>query len=79
MNVGDIVINPYVRKEFKGKPNPMYKSMVIHIGKRFTTCLRIDGEICDYETACVTEYEIAGHVDLEQMILGTKVKDIKNG
>ena len=69
MKVGDIVINPYVKKEFNGKPNPMYKSMITHIGSEYTKCLRIDGKQSTYYTRDIKDYEVVAHVDLEKMII----------
>lgn len=69
MRVGDVIINPYVNKEFRGKPNPMYKSMVSHVGSEYTTCLRIDGCKSKYPTKDAMMWDIVGHVDIEKMIL----------
>lgn len=70
MKVGDIIINPYVSKEYKDLGvNPMYKSMIIHIGKEYTTVLRIDGRTSEYFTKDVKEWEVANHVDIRSVIL----------
>lgn len=70
MKVGDIVINPWVSPLYKGQPNPLYQSMVIDIGKSYTKCLRIDGLISEYYTSDVRQWDKAGTVDLERLILG---------
>lgn len=69
MKIGDIVINPHVKKEFKGKPNPMYKSMIIHIGSEYTKCLRIDGKQSTYYTRDIEKYEVVAHIDIAKMIM----------
>lgn len=68
MKIGDVIINPSVRKEFNGKPNPMYKSMVIHKDAKYTTTLRIDGKTSRYYTSDCREWEISHHVDIGTLI-----------
>lgn len=72
MRVGDVIINPYVSKEFKGEPNPIYKSMIIHIGSKYTTTLRFDGETSEYYTRDCKDWEISHHIDF-----GTLIKEQK--
>lgn len=74
MKIGDIVINPHVNKEFKGKPNPMYKSMVTHIGSEYTKCLRIDGKQSTYYTRDIKKYEVVAHIDIAKMIMESDSK-----
>lgn len=70
MKVGDIIINPYVSKEYKNiGVNPLYKSMIIHIGSEYTTTLRIDGKTSKYYTKDVKEWKVENHVDIRSMIL----------
>ena len=69
MKVGDIVINPHVREKMNnGRPNPMYKTMVIHIGSEYTKTLRYDGEIARYYTQDAKKWEISHHVDIEKFL-----------
>lgn len=68
MKVGDIIINPYVQKDFKTKPNPLYQSMIIHIGKEYTTTLRYDGKTSKYYTRDIKEWEVIGNVNLYELI-----------
>lgn len=69
MKVGDIIKNPYVNKEFNGKPNPMYLSMITHIGSEYTTCLRCDGKKSRYYTRDAKQWEIVNHIDIGGLIL----------
>ena len=77
MKVGDIIINPYVSQEYQyqRKPNPLYKTMVIHIGTEYTTCLRIDGKRVKYYTKDAKKYEVVGHIDIAKLILGEESTD----
>lgn len=75
MKIGDIVINPYVPKDFNTKPNPLYQSMIIHIGKEYTTTLRYDGETSKYYTRDVKEWQIVHNVNLYEVIYGIVYKD----
>ena len=69
MKVGDIIINPYVREKMNnGRPNPLYKTMVIHIGTEYTRALRYDGEIAEWYTKSVKNWEISHHVNLEKFM-----------
>jgi hypothetical protein len=69
MKVGDIIINPHVREKMdNGRPNPMYKSMVIHIGSEYTRTLRYDGKISKYYTQNVKKWEISHHINLEKFM-----------
>ena len=70
MRIGDVVINPFVNPLFNDKPNPMYKSMITHIGSEYTTCLRIDGKNSKYYTKDVRNWEISHHVDFKKLIEG---------
>ena len=74
MKIGDIVINPYVNKEINGKPNPMYKSMIIHIGSEYTKCLRYDGKQTTYYTSNIKKYEVVAHIDIAKMIMESDKK-----
>lgn len=78
MKVGDIIINPYVSQEYQGNPNPLYKSMVAHIGTEYTTCLRIDGKRTKYYTRDAKKYEVVGHIDIAKLILGEESTDAEN-
>lgn len=69
MRIGDIIVNPYVKKDFDTRPNPMYKSMVIHIGKEYTTCLRYDGKQTKYYTKDCENWEVAHSVKLYEIVL----------
>lgn len=75
MKAGDVIINPHVSKEFKGKPNPMYKSMVIHIGTEYTTTLRIDGKQSKYYTRDCKGWEVSHHIDFKTCILKEQKND----
>lgn len=68
MKIGDVIVNPHVRKNFVNKPNPLYQSMVIHIGKEYTTTLRYDGKTSKYYTREVKEWEVLHNVSLYEMI-----------
>jgi hypothetical protein len=70
MQIGDVVINPFVNPLFNGKPNPMYKSMITHIGSEYTTCLRIDGKSSKYYTSDVREWKVSHRVDFKRLIVG---------
>lgn len=70
MKIGDIVINPYVSEKSRNTINPMHKSMIIHIGKEYTTCLRYDGCTSKYFTSDVKKWEVIRNIDIRQLILG---------
>lgn len=70
MKVGDIILNPYVRDSFDGKPNPMKRTMVVHIGREISLGLRYDGEIARWNTRKAETWEVADHVDIQTAILG---------
>lgn len=63
MKVGDIIINPYVQKT-----NPLYKSMVIYIGTKYTKTLRYDGKTSEYYTRDIREWKVLCNIDLREMI-----------
>ena len=77
MKIGDVIINPYVKQEFKGKPNPMYKSMVLSIGTKLTKALRYDGKIIDYYTRDCKDFEVSHHIDISTQILNEQLKEQK--
>lgn len=66
---GSISISPSVPQEFNGNPNPMYKSMVINIGSKYTTTLRYDGKQSEYYTKDCKEWEISHHIDIGTQII----------
>ena len=66
MKLGDVVINPYVEKLWYGKPNPMYKTMIIHIGRNEVKTLAFDMTICDFPTHHVSEWKICRNVDFDE-------------
>lgn len=69
MRVGDIIINPYVNKDFDGELNPMYAT--IYLG---------DNKSLDYKGRVNTwadkvnrhdnknEWRVIGHIDLKRII-----------
>lgn len=69
MKIGDLIINPSVSRYFKGKPNPMYKTMVVYIGSPYTKALAHNGEMVTWYTHDAKNWEVAGNVNLKQIIL----------
>lgn len=69
MRIGDVVINPKEKQELTTKPNPKYKSMVIHIGTEYTTCLRYDGKLTRYYTKDVKDWKVSHNVSLWDIIM----------
>lgn len=67
MKVGDIVINPYVQKDFSTKPNPLYMSMIINVGSEYTRCLRYDGKVTRYYTDDVKNWQKVKSVNLYEL------------
>lgn len=71
MRVGDIIVNPHVNEYFKTKPNPMCKSIIIHIDPEYTTTLRYDGKTSLYFTSDVKEWKVLRNIDLCEIIFNT--------
>lgn len=69
MKVFDVVVNPFVSSYINGKPNPMHKSMIIHIGSEYTKTLRIDGEVTTYYTEDVKLWDVSHSIDIKNLIL----------
>lgn len=70
MKKGTVVINPYVLKEFKGKPNPFYATAYLTPH----TSLTRNGEVIKW-TDDIRNWQVIGFIDLEQKfdeILGEK-------
>ena len=59
MKRGDIIVNPYVSKEFDGHLNPNYAT--IYIGNNKTVDYR--GRICSWASK-VDEWQVIEHCDL---------------
>lgn len=70
MKVGDIVINPNVSKwvEKDIRPNPLFQSMVIHIGREYTTTLGYDGKQTKYHTKDIKKWTVLDSVNLFAVI-----------
>jgi len=71
MKVGDIVVNPYVSKEFDGKLNPNYAT--IYIGNNET--IDYNGRKCKWadkiyrtDIKSQREWKVIGHVDLKSYL-----------
>lgn len=71
MKVGDLIINPHVSQYFKGNPNPMYKTMVIHIETEYTMALTYEGEVTTWCTKDIRDWKVAGNVAIKQLILNS--------
>ena len=69
MRLGTIVKNPYVNKYYSENFNPLYLTMVIHVGSEYTTCLRYDGKLSKYFTRDIRQWEIIDNIAFANMIL----------
>ena len=75
MRVGDIIVNPWVQKEFNGELNPNYAT--IYLGNK--QCLDINGKIGHFafdtkvnkwdKDEPEREWKVIGHVNLKDAIL----------
>lgn len=71
MKIGDIIINPYVEKEYKGKPNPMYKQMVIGVSSGYVSCLTYQGKIVKYYLRDTDSFKVCRNINIKAIILNT--------
>lgn len=76
MRVGDVIINPYVSKDFDGKLNPMYATIYLgdnksldYKGRVHTWADRV------YRHDNKNEWRVIGRVNLKRFIEGAVLKD----
>lgn len=65
MRKGTFVINPYVSKDFFGKPNPNYRTIYLKKSDKYAKCLAYDGTIISYYYEDVITWETDGFIDLK--------------
>lgn len=69
MRVGDIIINPYVSKDFDGELNPMYATIYLGDNKSLDYRGRVHTWADKvYRRGNKNEWRVIGHVNLKRII-----------
>lgn len=71
MKIGDIIINPWVSKEYFGKLNPMYATIYIGDNRSIDYKGRVH-RLADkvYKDGNEREWKVVGHCNLYEQIIG---------
>lgn len=71
MRVGDIIVNPWVAKEFDGRLNPNYATIYIgnneSIDYRGRKC-RWAEKVYEEDPDTLRPWEVIGHIDISEII-----------
>lgn len=69
MKIGDIIINPWVNKEYNGVPNPNYATIYIGNNKSLDFTGRVIGWADKvYRSDNEREWKVVGHINLFKII-----------
>ena len=68
MQIGDIIVNPYVEAKTDGIPNKDHMGMVVRVGEKYTTALLNTGDTVKYLTDHARQWDVVNHVDLLKLI-----------
>lgn len=69
MRIGDIIINPYVNKDFDGRLNAMYATIYLGDNKSLDYKGRVHtwaDKVCRHDNE--NEWRVIGHIDLKRII-----------